>query len=112
MAILFDDVNRIITIEAPQTEVTCQELLNACREFEDDWNGIDDAQIAEASGKQNLGGGKQVGITLESHTSISRETCIISILTIGKRTGKVLPQPWPYRRKESSRAESAFCNSP
>jgi hypothetical protein len=64
MGFTFDDVNRIITID-PEVEVTCQEILNACREFEDNWNGMDDAQIAEASGKQNLGGGKQVGITLE-----------------------------------------------
>ena len=64
MAILFDDINRLITIESPATEVTCQNLLNAIRTFEYSTGGIDDAQIGFAAGKEALGGDVFVGITL------------------------------------------------
>lgn len=64
MAVLFDDINRLITIEAPQTEITCQNLLNAIRGFEYSDVGIDDPQVASAAGKEALGGGVYVGITV------------------------------------------------
>jgi hypothetical protein len=65
MGYLFDEVNNIITVESPQTEVTCQELIDAIRDYEDGWDGIDIPQIANATGKQALGGGVLVGITIE-----------------------------------------------
>ena len=64
MAILFDDINRLITIESPAVEVTCQDLLNATREFEYSTAGIDDPQVIYAAGKEALGGSVFVGITL------------------------------------------------
>lgn len=64
MAIVFDDVNRLITIESPEIEVTCQDLLNAIREFESSEDGIDNPQVATAAGKEPLGGGVLVGVTL------------------------------------------------
>lgn len=64
MAILFDDISRLITIEAPETEITCQELLNAIRQFEASNVGIDDPQVASAAGKEPLGGDVYVGITV------------------------------------------------
>ncbi len=60
----YDKINKIITIPAPITEVTIQELINDIRDFEDDWNGMDIPRIADAAGKQDLGGGVLVGITL------------------------------------------------
>lgn len=61
---IFDKLNRLIIVQSPTTTVSCQEILNACRDFEDEFYGIDIYHIAVASGKQDLGGGVSVGITL------------------------------------------------
>jgi hypothetical protein len=65
MAIVFDKVNKLIIIEAPATEITIQDLINAIRDFEDDIQNMEISTIANAYGKQDLGGGIKVGITLE-----------------------------------------------
>lgn len=61
----FDKVNRIIEVAAPTTEITVQELINAIRDWEDELLNFDTPKIADASGKEDLGGGLQVGITLK-----------------------------------------------
>lgn len=60
----FDEINKIITVEAPATEVTIQELINAIRDWEDELDNMDLPKVADASGKESLGGGLVVGITL------------------------------------------------
>jgi len=65
MGLVFNDLTKIILIEAPQVVITCQELIDAIRTWEAQWYGIDDNSVANASGKEDLGGGKYVGITLE-----------------------------------------------
>ena len=61
----FNKVTRIITVELPDTEVTVQQLINAIRDWEDDLTNIETSKVADASGKESLGGGLQVGITLK-----------------------------------------------
>jgi len=65
MALVFDKINRVIIIESPQTEITIQDLINAIRDWEDEFEAIDISSLANAYGKQDLGGGTKVGITLE-----------------------------------------------
>lgn len=65
MAITFDRVNKIIEIAAPSTEVSIQLLLNAIRYWEDNQVNLDIPHIASASGKETLGGGTSVGVTLK-----------------------------------------------
>lgn len=65
MAIIFDRANRIIEVEADAVKISVQELLNAIRDFEDDQANMDIPHIAEATGKADLGGGLQVGVTLK-----------------------------------------------
>lgn len=65
MTITFDKANKLIIITSNQTEVTIQDLINACRDFEDELVNIDGSSLANATGKQDLGGGVKVGITLE-----------------------------------------------
>lgn len=55
---------RIITVAAPSTEITIQDLLDTCRELEDDVYNMVYDPLASAAGKENLGGGVRVGITL------------------------------------------------
>lgn len=45
-------------------DITAQELLDAIREVEDSPRGILHGKIADAAGKEDLGGGIAVGITL------------------------------------------------
>ena len=61
----FSKTNRIIQVDLPDTEVTIQQLINAVRNWEDELANIETAKIADASGKEDLGGGLQVGITLK-----------------------------------------------
>ncbi|OGK18823.1 hypothetical protein A3D80_02965 [Candidatus Roizmanbacteria bacterium RIFCSPHIGHO2_02_FULL_40_13b] len=65
MALVFDFYNSIIEVPAPQTSVDLQTLINEIRDTEDELTpGLANSQIAEAFGKQNLGGSVSVGITL------------------------------------------------
>jgi hypothetical protein len=65
MALVFDKNNRIITVEKPQTTLTIQDLHDDIRLYEELNQNLEVAQIVNASGKQSLGGGVTVGITLE-----------------------------------------------
>lgn len=65
MAIVFEKTNKVVLIEKPETEVTIQDLINTIRAAEAKQGCIDDASLANAYGKQDLGGGAKVGITLE-----------------------------------------------
>ncbi len=56
---------RIITVLSPSVEITIQDLLDTCREFEDDPQNMVYDALAEAAGKENLGGGVKVGITMK-----------------------------------------------
>lgn len=64
MVLSLDKLNRIITVPAPTTEINCQTLINEIRDWEDEIANMEVAKVADASGKDNLGGGLQVGITL------------------------------------------------
>jgi len=65
MAIIFDKTNKVILIEKDQTEITIQNLINAIRDWEDELVNLEEASAASATGKQDLGAGVKVGITLE-----------------------------------------------
>jgi hypothetical protein len=55
---------RVITVLDPASEITVQDLLDTCREAEDDLPNLVYGQIISAAGKENLGGGTRVGITV------------------------------------------------
>src|SRR3989304_9360126 len=65
MALVFHKVLKIITVEKPQKELTIQDLHDEIRLFEERNPNLEVAKIMNASGKESLGGGVQVGITLE-----------------------------------------------
>lgn len=64
MALAFDHSNHLINITNPQNTLSCQELLNAIRTEEASATGIWHPQIATASGKEDLGSGVNVGMTV------------------------------------------------
>ena len=61
----FNKVTKIIQVDLPDTEVTIQQLINAVRDWEDELSNMETGKVADASGKEDLGGGLQVGITLK-----------------------------------------------
>lgn len=66
MALVFDFVNSIIEVPAPQVTLDVQTLINEIRDTEDELTpGLGYSKIADASGKENLGGGVLVGITVK-----------------------------------------------
>ncbi len=56
---------KVIQVDSPQTSVTCQDLINQIRLYEERLTNMDYPLIANAYGKQALGGGSYIGITLE-----------------------------------------------
>lgn len=64
MALSFNKVNKVITVLSPDTEITIQNLLNSIREWEDEVTSMDMPVIASCAGKEPLGGGVVVGLTL------------------------------------------------
>ncbi len=64
MAITFNPYTKTVLIEAPQTEITVQDLQRAIREWEASSEGIDNDIICNATGKDSLGGNRYTGITL------------------------------------------------
>lgn len=54
---------RIITVLSPSAEITIQDLVDTCRELEDDVQNLTFAHLINAAGKDDLGGGVRVGVT-------------------------------------------------
>jgi len=65
MALTFNPITKIIEVEAPATEIVLQDLINEIRDWEDEQTSISYPQVAEGSGKEDLGGGTRVGITIK-----------------------------------------------
>jgi len=61
---------RIITVQSPSIDITIQDLLDTCREAEDEPQNMVYKFLASAAGKENLGGGVQVGITLTLQNAV------------------------------------------
>lgn len=56
---------RIIEVQAPSTEITMQDLVDTLRKQEDAFTGLPFEKLTNASGKEDLGGGVLVGITVD-----------------------------------------------
>lgn len=56
---------RIITVASPSVSCSMQDLLDTLRHLESQGNAMDDPPIVDASGKESLGGGTKVGITVK-----------------------------------------------
>ena len=64
MALIFNFYTQLIEVEAPQTEVSVQDLINQIRQEEESDLGIIFSKIADATGKDSLGGTVYTGITV------------------------------------------------
>lgn len=64
MALQFDRTSKLITVPAPDTVITVQDLVNEIREYECQQANMDLPKILDAVGKASLRSGRQVGITM------------------------------------------------
>lgn len=64
-SLTFFKSTKIIEVDAPQTEVTVQDLTNQIRDYEDNLDNMDIKKLADITGKDDLGGGNSTGITLK-----------------------------------------------
>lgn len=62
--LVFDFINEIITIPSPDTTLDIQYLIDQIADIEDDAIAIGYPKIADASGKNSLGGGVYTAITV------------------------------------------------
>lgn len=86
---------RIIEIKAPTINASVQEIVNACRAWEDSWEGMAYPNLIDAAGKEDLGGGVSVGITATlQNAQIAFEAQNASdsagTVTTSDTTGKIL----------------------
>ena len=64
MALSPNWLTKQIEVSSPQVVITAQDLINDIRDFEYTWDGMAYERIADASGKEDLGNGVSVGITV------------------------------------------------
>lgn len=64
LSVNWDASPRIITVNSPSVEIAMQDLLDTMRLMEASSVAMDDASIIDAAGKENLGGGVKVGLTI------------------------------------------------
>ena len=61
---------RVIIVDAPSTECTMQDLLDTLRWEESSVENMDNKPIVNASGKEPLGGGTKVGLTVALQNAV------------------------------------------
>lgn len=64
-SLTFLKAQKIIQVDSPQTSLDVQDLVNQIRLYEENLLNLDYGTIVNAYGKQPLGGGAYVGITME-----------------------------------------------
>jgi len=65
ISVLWSVSPRIIEVAAPSTEVTVQDLVDTLRTLESELGALDDDYLIDAAGKEELGGGVYVAVTLQ-----------------------------------------------
>ena len=97
----FDFTAKQIQLAVSRTAVTLQDLVNVIREAESSWVGIQYDEIAESSGKDDLGQSVEVGITvnllndwqLKFANQASATQCFV---TDGNLVGGITDNPVAY----------------
>jgi hypothetical protein len=66
---------RLLTVAKPSTSLTVQDLIDTCRNIEDNFDSVNEKHLINASGKEDLGSGVSVGITANlQNTKIAFES--------------------------------------
>ena len=63
VSIAWGESPRVLTVAAPSTEITIQDIVDTCRYHEELLQNLDNPHLIDAAGKEFLGGTTYVGIT-------------------------------------------------
>ena len=66
----FEEDPRISTVEAPSVEYLMQDVVDTTRKAEDSFQGMSFNKLLDAGGKEDLGGGLTVGITVTLQNNV------------------------------------------
>lgn len=106
LSVNWDVSPRIITVASPSVEITMQDLYDTLRDLEDDPGNMDEEYIVSGAGKEQLGGGVLVGLTItlnnaklafEARTGPSYIQCnvsggnLVAIDDVGASMGPIEP---------------------
>lgn len=64
MPIVLNSLTKIIQVTSPTTSITVQELVDSCRDWEDELENLGYLKVIDAVGKDDLGGSVYTSITL------------------------------------------------
>ena len=64
IAVEFNSDPKVIEVESPSTAMVMQDLVDTLRKQEDSFQGMSFEKLLNASGKEDIGGGVSVGITV------------------------------------------------
>lgn len=120
ISIDWDSSPRVLTVASPSDEITIQDLVDTCRDFEDSPVGMCHDDLIDAAGKEFLGGITYVGITatlqncvvaFEARGGPSWVLCIISggnIVAVDENGDALDPrQPTAYTSCDRASSSSA-----
>lgn len=62
--LVFDKNNKIMTVPAPDLTITCQEIYDQCRDYEDEPINLDIPSLVTGGGKDDIGGGEFTAVTI------------------------------------------------
>jgi len=61
----YDPSPRVTVVLAPRVSFDAQDVVETIRKIEDSFRGMSETKLVDASGKEDLGGGVNVGITYQ-----------------------------------------------
>lgn len=61
----FNRIDRVVLVPESVAKVTCQEIYDQCRGYEDEPGNLDIGALVAGSGKDDLGGGRYTGVTVK-----------------------------------------------
>lgn len=67
---VYEEDPRISTVEAPSVQYLAQDVVDTTRKAEDSFQGMSYTKLLDASGKDDLGGGLEVGITVTLQNNV------------------------------------------
>ena len=56
---------RVVTVASPETSINIQDIVDTLREWEDELINLEQPKILDASGKEDLGGGLSLVVTVK-----------------------------------------------
>ena len=70
VAVDWNESPRVVEVAAPSYEFIMQDVVDTLRKQEDSFRGMSESRLLSAAGKEELGGGVRVGITVSLENTL------------------------------------------